>query len=101
MMFLLRKVHVLVPLYFVVNVLLPAVRPVTREVALNLMAELPAPSNAVASEAASVVAPLTAKPIKHWVPPFWPLSVAVTVTSAFPEDEMVAVCDGPAVVRSV
>ena len=57
--------------------------------------------NAWVSDAATVVAPETAKPMK--APPEDPLFVSeeVTITSAFPETGIVTVTAGPAVVRSV
>ena len=104
MMLLLVNVAVLADvLYFAVNVLLPAVRPVTRYVALNCIPSpfFPLQRRAVASLAARVVFPLTAKAMKLSLSALV-LSISdVRVTSALPEAGIVTVTAGPAVVRSV
>jgi hypothetical protein len=87
-------------LYLAVKVLLPGVNPVITLVALARTRLLHATASARVSEAATVVAPLTAYDMRASAPPTLPKAPAVTITSAFPEAGIVTVTEGPGVVRS-
>ena len=99
-----RFANVSVPLparYFAVKVLLPGVKPVARYVKLAWNEpELGAPTSARVSDVACVVAPETANDMYPKPLPPLPVYWAVTVTSALPEDGIVTVTAGPAVVMS-
>jgi hypothetical protein len=93
-----------VALYFAVNVLLPAVSPVTRYVALAWALRFaPLPTNgtlrAFASDAATAVIPETSNPIKDDCSAVLLLDWDVRVTSAWPDAGTVTVTAGPTVAR--
>jgi len=100
-MFLLRNVQV-PPLarYLAVKVLLPAVKPDTKNVALAATVSFAARAGRKNARMSLAATPVAAKLMKH----FWPTelfeAVAVTVTIALPPAVMVAVAEGPMVARS-
>jgi hypothetical protein len=91
-------------LYFAVKVVLPAVSPVTKNVALDWVIGCWLPPlrrlRACVSAAARVVAPEIANPMLLCAVLVLFVSDAVTVTIALPEAAMVTVTAGPAVVKS-
>jgi hypothetical protein len=92
-------------LYFAMKVVLPAVSPVTKKVALDWVVGCRLPEfgrlSACVSAAARVVASEIAKPMLLWPVLLLFVSEAVTVTIALPDAPMVTVTAGPTVVRSV
>lgn len=88
-------------LYFVVNVVLPGVRPLRTAEALALCNVPDDRVTAFASTALTLLAPDEANETKQETAPELPVMPLVTETSTRPEGGTVSVTAGPVVVRSM
>lgn len=102
---LLTNVHVALPpppsrLYFPVKVVLPGLSPLRTDDALARCNVPEARVTALASAAATLLAPVAANDMKQDTAPELPVIPLVTDTSTLPDAGIVSVTAGPAVVRS-
>jgi hypothetical protein len=96
-----QLVPLLPDLYFDVNVVEPAVRPVRKYVALRCGPAVLSAETEWVSDTATVLAPDPTKLMKHKVPLLPVVMPAVRMTRAWPLAPMVTVTAGPEVARSV
>lgn len=99
------NVHVALPpppsrLYFPVKVVLPGLSPLRTDAALARCKVPEARVTALASTAATLLAPVAANAMKQDTAPELPVMPLVTDTSTLPEAGTVSVTAGPTVVRS-